>query len=331
MMNTRRFGWPVVLALAGVALVLCPACAQLTAASGGGEGSTPELRPRALEQIRASATSRDPNMRANAMEAIEPVPEEARPLAERALGDVNQAVRFAALMLVGDLGIEELGPAALERLEDESYHVRAAAIYAASATGQEVDVSPLARLLAAPDPGLRSNVAMVVGRMGDASAIGMLREMAQMPMPRVEEVQHALVRIQVAEALVELGDERARSAIRAAAYSHLPEIRVVALSMMGRLGDRRMKPAMEYMLHDEQPLEIRLAAAEGLARLGAPVGLEAMLEGTRSREAPVRAQAAFGLGLISDPRATRALERLLEDDSEQVRLSAAAAIVAAGR
>ena len=334
MMNKLRMGRPATLALVCVVLVLGPGCAQRTTASAEGSasgsvaGSVAELREPALEQIRASAKSEDPILRANALEAIEAVPGEAAALAEAAVEDVNQVVRFAALMLIGDLKIEELGEAALARREDESYHVRAAAIHAAKATGQDVDASPLSRLVMAPDPGLRSNVAIVLGRMGDASAVPMLREAAAAPLPRAAEVQHALLRIQVAEALVQLGDERARSAIRAAAYSHHDEVRVLALSMMGRLEDRRMMPAMEYMVHD-QPMEIRLAAAEGLARLGSGLGLEAMLEGARSRSAPVRAQAAFGLGLIPDAQAARALKRLLEDDSEQVRLSAAAAIVKA--
>jgi HEAT repeat protein len=42
---------------------------------------------------------------------------------------------------------------------------------------------------------------------------------------------------------------------------------------------------------------------------------------------PVRAQAAKTLGSFHDPRAATALVKLLDDPSEQVRLSAAAAVL----
>ncbi|MEX0885459.1 MAG: HEAT repeat domain-containing protein [Phycisphaeraceae bacterium] len=322
-----RRGIPCLVALLGISALVTMACTSPSPAADG-PATLGEAREAALAQVRSSADSRDPILRANALEAIAPLPDEARALAERGVEDSNHVVRFAALMLVGDLALEPLGEAALERLDDDSYHVRAAAIYAARAAGQEVDATPLARMLAAPDPGLRSNVAIVLGRMGDRSASPMMHELASAPMPRVDELHASLVRIQIAEALVKLGEAEALSAIRAAAYSHFDEIRVLALSMMGQLNDRRMAPAMEYMLED-QPIEIRLAAAEALARMGSGVGLEAMLDGADDDVTAVRAQAAFGLGMVDDTEATEALLKLLEDDEEQVRLSAAASIIRA--
>jgi len=82
---------------------------------------------------------------------------------------------------------------------------------------------------------------------------------------------------------------------------------------------------------DTPPIELQLAAAEALARMGRPMGIEKVLEATNSETHTVRSQAAMALGYFREPRAVAALVRLLDDTSSQVRVAAAAGIMAQTR
>lgn len=286
----------------------------------------------ALDEIERAAHGDDAALRANAIEAMQPVPSAAAELAERGLDDPNPAVRFSALVTVGELELVELSEAALMLRDDPQPSVRAAALYAGRACGRDVDLTPLANMLAARDPSVRSNAAMLLGLLGDGSAAPMLKELAHAPMPRVSAVRQALVRIQIAEALVELGEDGALDALRAGAYSHHDEVRVLAVQALGRTGDRQMEAALAQLVTSDEPIELRLAAAEALARMGGvgEAGLTVMREGAGWDDPPVRAQAAFCLGHVVHPAALGPLLTLLaEDDSAQVRLSAAAAVLRA--
>lgn len=314
-----------------VTLYASAASAQSTATNGVVQPKSAaqilsQAKDQAVEQVLLSGRSDNPFLRANAIEAMQPLPQRALPLAQLGLKDDHPAVRFAALVTVGQLETPGLGKAVQERLDDESPSVRAAAMFAARKLGLNVRIDAMARMLASQDPGLRGNVAMLLGMLGDRSAIPMMQEMAQVPMPRASAARQALARIQVSEAVLKLGDNTALDAVRAGAYSSHDEVRVLAVMIMGRTGDQRMQPAIRQML-ENAPIELRLAAAEALARMGDDRGLSVALEGAKSQLEAVRSQTAFTLALFRDPAAARALVTLLEDPVEQVRLSAAAAIL----
>lgn len=284
------------------------------------------VRDRAIEQVLLSARSGDPFLRANAIEAMQPLPDRALPLAQLGLDDEHPVVRFAALVTIGKLNPPGMGDLVRGMLDDPSASVRGAAMFAGRKLGLDVPIDGLAPMLTSRDPGVRANAALLLGMMGDPSAIPMMQELAQVPMPRAGAAAQAVARIQMSEAVLKLGDNRALDAIRAGAYSSHDVVRVLSVTVMGKTGDRRMAPAIRQMLEDP-PIELQLAAAEALARMGWDDGLPQMLEGARSEITAVRAQAAFGLGLVHDPRAATALVAMLDDPAEQVRLSAAAAIL----
>lgn len=313
-------------------LLMAQAVTQAVAdapAASGTESILAAVKERAIEQVLNSSRSPDPFLRANAVEAMQPLPDRALPLAQLGLDDEHEAVRFASLVTIGRLKLTPLGTAAAQRINDPSPSVRAAAMFAAHLCGSQVDISQMAMLLQSPNPSVRGNVAMLLGLMGEPSAAPMLQELAAVPMPKASAVRQSLVRLQIAEAMAWLGDASALNAVRAGAYSPFDEVRVLAVQAMGKLGDRWMTTAIVQML-DEPPIELQLAAAETLARLGRDQGLPVMLQGAQSDLPPVRAQAAFALGqLHHKPEAAQALVRLLDDPQEQVRLSAAAAILQA--
>lgn len=304
----------------------------LTVQVAKGQASTSAIlfdaRDAAMEEVLKAARSDEAVLRANALEAAQAAPDRVLPLAQLALDDPNPGVRFAALATIGRLKLESLGDAAVRYRNDPNPSVRAAALFAAHRTGREVDISEMAQMLTSSDPTLRGNVAMLLGEIGEPSAATMLQETARVPMRRASAIRQAIVRVQVAEAMVSLGEESALDALRSAAYSQFGEVRVLAVSALGKLDDRRMQRGLEHLLQD-QPIELRLAAAEALGRMGSNRGLQTMLEGAAFEIAPVRAQSAFALGTVDNPMAAQALVDLLRDPHPQVRLAAAASILKA--
>ena len=121
---------------------------------------------------------------------------------------------------------------------------------------------------------------------------------------------------------------------------------MLAVLTLGRLGDGGMQGNLVTMLARPE-VELRLAAAEALARLGSTEGLPVMLEAVRRADdgsVAVRAQAAVALGqaLRAGPsgdapealqglllEARQKLVALLDDPDPTVRVAAAAAVLEA--
>lgn len=305
-----------------------------------------QLRQRALETIIEAAAGADPAMRSNAIEAMHADPDRALPLTHKGLGDQNPGVRFAAAVTTGVLKFRDLSPALRPLLEDANPSVQAAALFALHTLGEEVDITPLADMLASPHPSLRGNVALLLGLMGDRSAVPMLKHAARQPLPsRASVAQAAVVRVQIAEAVARLGDDTSLDALRAAMYSQYHEVRVLAITALGAVGDRSMEAALVNLMNDpgvpapkraDEALaaaiertrsELQLAAAGALARLGNPRGAELAAQKAASGEPMTRAHAAWTMGWMRDDTTLSRLGEMLSDPIPQVRLAAAAAIL----
>ncbi len=299
-----------------------------------------ELRDKAIAILVEASRSDNAALRSNAIEAMQMQPERARPLIQRGLDDPNPAVRFAAVVAAGRLGFDAMRPALRPLVHDTHPSVRAAAMYALRKLGERIDVTPLADMLASQDPGLRANVALILGLMGDDSAIPMLRQAGGWPMPKVSEQRVAVVRIQIAEAMARLGDEGALTSLRAGIHSSIGEVRVVAINAIGELGDEK-GAAMLQVLLDRQPVEVRLAAAGALARVARKQQFEhrqvgqwlgelvdrarpIVLEAGRSQTMPHRAQAAWVLGWFDDAATMQRVRELIAAEQGPVRVAAAA-------
>jgi len=286
-------------------------------------------REKAIGEIIACSQAEDPFLRANTIEAAQWLPDRALQLVQLGLQDENPVVRFTAIAMVGKLKLTTLVKSVIALRDDPSPSVQAATLYALVQCDQPVDITPLASKLIQPNVTLRGNVAMLLGRLGDASAIPMLKSLANAPSPRDFSLQQdAIVEVQVAEAMVALGYEPGLEVLRAKAYSPHDEVRITAVRALGFYNDRKFQPALVEML-GQDPIELRLAAAESLARMGTSQGLQAVLGGCQFDLPPVRAQAALALSLFTDRLAMQWRNALLTDPSQQVRLAAAAAILAA--
>lgn len=288
--------------------------------------TAPELEQFVLHLLVQASMSEYPQHRSNAVEALQGRPERALPVTHRLLEDPNPAVRFAAVVTAGMLEFEDLVPAIRPLLEDDHPAVRGAALSTLHVLGERVNLTPLADMLESRDPALRGNVAMLLGLLGNRSAVPMLKRAAVAPMPRASAAETAVARVQIAEAIARLDDDAGLNSLRGSAYSQFDEVRVVAVIAMGAVQDRRMEVAIESML-ESPPMELQLAAAGTLARLGNYQGAEITAELAGYEHPVIRAQAAWVLGWFEGGESLEILKRLLADDAEPVRVAAAASLL----
>lgn len=290
------------------------------------------IRQRAVDLLRKEAIGPDSLLRANAIEGLQPRPELAEPLVRAGLHDENLAVRFVAAMTVGKLKLKDSVVFAESLLHDESRIIQAAAMYAIRQNGGSADPTLLARMLESSNTTERAQAAYILGELDDPSAIALLRSAARRSFPLSSPIEDRLVRLQIAEALVKLGDLDAIETIRASLYPSRPEdleATALAVQIIGNVNDRRSIDQLIFMTarpgQDRMPAEIRLAAALSLARLGNRNGAFIADDYWQELNPAIRSQAAFVYGATDDPGNLAKLDQLMDDPSGIVRVAAAAA------
>lgn len=295
------------------------------------------FREETIDELLTLSKSAYPQVRANAIEALAESPARVSDVVGDRLLDSNEGVRAVAAMVAGRLRLSEH----VDRLEtltsDSSPHVRASAIYALRACGLDADPSPLADLLLGHDnPRVRAHVAFVLGEMGDRSALGPLRQASAAPMRRADRGSVRLMRLQMAEAMVKLGDDAQLSVIRAALYPARPEeleAAALAVQILGEVEDRAVIDQLIELAKgaDEteraMPAEVRLASAAALAQMGLAQGTY-VADAYRDHDMDVlRAQAASVYGDARRVSDVPKLNHLRRDGSEMVRVAACGAIL----
>ncbi len=299
-----------------------------------------DLKERATNLILKLTTDPNPLIRANAIEALAEFPAKLEPEAAKALIDPNSGVRSTAAMMIGRVQRASKVAAVTPLLKDPSPFVRASAVYALARCGQNVDQSPLAELLLGdPSPRLRSHAAFLIGELGEPSAAPMLREAAKARMNKASPSEVRLMQLQIAEALVKLGDDTQYESIRAALYPSRPEDLEAAALAVQIIGQVRDRGAIDHLIYltayrdnqgGQMPAEVRLGAASSLARMGLDQGTFIADEYAGSPNPVLRAQAAFVYGQVGRSENLPKLERMMGDAEGQARVSAAAGVLKAG-
>ncbi len=294
------------------------------------------LREQALVVLTTAGTNEDPLLRANAIEALHAAPGRVTDLVAAGLVDPNPGVRSVAAMTVGELRLTEKVPQVRPLLYDASPMVRASAIYALMRTATGVDPTPLAQMLMSEDVRVRAQAAFVLGELGDPSAVPMLKESDKDTPKKAPLAQVRILRLQIAEALIKLGETEAVEAVRAALYPSRPEdleATALAAQIIGQVGDKRAGDQLmlltAYKDEFRMPAEVRLACAGSLAQLGFPQGAFIADEFWTSEIPALRAQSAYVYGETAQPENLTKLEALMKDDAGIVRVSAAAAVLKA--
>lgn len=294
-----------------------------------------QLRERAIAVLTAAAVGPGAEERANAIEALIPMPVRLKSYAGAGLVDSNPGVRAIAAMAVGKTKLAELAPLVRPLLSDPLPQVRANAIYALVRCDIPVDPSPLAEMLTDSSPQVRAQAAFVMGELGEKSAVGPLREAQRRGMPKAAPGAVRSMELQMAEARVKLGDDEALVDIRTALFparSEDLEATALAAQIVGQIGDRGSTDRLMFLTaewdqnRNPMPAEIRLAAASSLAKLGHRQGSFIANIYKDNPNDVLRAQAALVLGDTGWTDNLPTLTPMLEDPSGRVRVAAAAAI-----
>jgi len=269
-------------------------------------------------------------LRAHALEASIGHPSLLSEMAPKALVDDNRGVRFVACMSIAEMRDARFNPLVAPLLSDPSASVRAAAMLALARGGQRVNFTPLADMLADNDPEIRANAYLVLGELGNESAIPLIRESLGRGMKLVNPLRVRLVDLAAAEALVKLGDQKEVEPIRAALFAppEQGELTIVACDSVRRLKDEVARPMLERIVSArgsaERSPEIRLAACRALHALGSPAApLAVAKEYAKHPDARIRAQSTVLLGEIGSPEARALLSGLLHDTDPTVQVAAA--------
>ncbi len=296
------------------------------------------LRERALDLLVNTATSGSDEERANAVEALVATPGRLSGVAETALQDRNVAVRTVAAMTIGKAQVRPLAGKVRPLLTDNSPFVQAAAIYALRRCGIGADPTPLAGMLLDPSTRVRSHAAYILGELGDTSALGPLRDAHKHGggAGRMNGSELRVSDLQIAEARIKLGDSSALADIRSALFPARAEdleATILAIQIIGQVKDAASVNRLIDLTQprdpsgQEQPGEVRMAAAMALARMGQPHGSSIAREFFAGASEPLRAQSAHLFGETKRPENLSVLSRMLEDPDGRVRVAAASAIV----
>ena len=295
-----------------------------------------ELKAVAVEMLLQLSTDPRAEIRANALEALQGHTQSLESVAALGLSDPNEGVRSVAAMVVGKQKLKTLAPMLDGLLEERSAYVRASALFARSMVGEgSVDLTPLSvMLLDGDDIRASSHAAYVLGELGNQSALPLLEQAASRDWNYATPIRRRLFRLQVAEAMIKLGDRASMDAVRSALYPSRPEeleATALAVQIIGEVGDRGAIDQLIYLV-DEQtdrpmPAEVRLAVAGALGKLGLREGGFIADEYAENENPVIRSQAAAVYGRTGRSEHLPKLEVMLEDESAHVRAGSAGAIL----
>jgi HEAT repeat protein len=286
---------------------------------------------RARTQLIQSVGSSSPLLRSHAIEALS----EARQTSAMAyiregLNDSYWGVRFTACLSVMKMKDVSAKPQ-LERLvkSDPNKSVRAAAAGTLNVLGNPRYTSLLGQTLFDKDVIVRRNTATVLGLMGKTDAIRLLKSAAI----RDEDVS---VKLQAVEAMTLLGSTWAQRLMINNTRSVFDDECILAMLSLARANVESAGDMIAYVYERSgapDRLGMKLVAARALAMLqdyrGKSMALNALTyrTGDAANAATIRNLAAMALGEMRDASTLTALERAMNDPSEDVRIAASLAVL----
>lgn len=298
--------------------------------------ATASPRERAVTILMDSSQSEWAQLRANAFEALISDPVLLRREVLSGIADENRGVRFVATMAIARASLCDLISFVEPLLFDPSDSVRAAAMYALHTCGEDIDPTPLAAMVDSEDPEVRGNAYVVLGLLGNPTATRLIRSSLGTPLGLADPVRMKLVELQGAAALVRLGEVQEIEPIRAALFAPVEqaEITALAIQIISELADKGARQMLARLVEapseQARPAEIRLAAAEAIAKLGfrEPEPLLRLASEYRHDPRPAtRAQTASLLSEVDDATSDAFLAELMVDEDALVRLAAAGSLL----
>lgn len=278
------------------------------------------LHAAALRSLSFAADSNDPDLRANAIEALQKTsPNAAYDVALTGLSDSDENVRFAACMAVGSLHITEAHNRLLAmRQNDPSQVVQVGVRFALHSLGDKRFSHDLEGYSRSPFPQIRGKTALVLGLLHEPSAVVVLR-------PMRHDTQDT-VRLQASASLWLLGDSEGLDDLLSGALSGYPDDLILATLSLAEPRDQRVAQHVRANLTTDYP-EVNLAAARAMGMLGSDEGYVIAMDGTKSSDPRQRFLAALALGAIGRSDAQQVLATLLTDPNRRVQVGAATALL----
>lgn len=279
----------------------------------------PALREEAKKVLMESMESSRSSIRTNALEAMEKVlGADARPFVVKGLSDTSEGVRFVACIVAGNLKFSDLRPMLYRLAYDTSPNVRLAARYGLHKLG---DTTLSQELI---NPGLlderkevRANAIMLLGMLGEPSAIKPLKQMRE---------RNGVVQVQIVDALWRLGDRSVLDDLVAGTISGDPGEAILAILALGSQNTPEVADHIRGVMISEYA-EVALAAARALGMLGFDDGYGVAMKYAKSADVRQRHMAALAFGDIGRSDAQARLKPLLEDKEPEVQIAAATAVM----
>jgi HEAT repeat protein len=274
----------------------------------------------------------DPRIRVMAIEAVSTTRQMSlMPQVQSLLADRAMSVRFYAAVAIGDVQYTQAANAVSALLNDPDMNVKMAAGYAMMKLGRPEYFRLFRDAITSEDQTVRANAALLLGKSGNQES----RKLLYWALQRTDSDEKVIS--QAVESIAMLGDERIYPKLWTRLISAYADDRVAGVRAMGLLSTAKAKNAIVTML-DDPVVEVRLAAAEQLGRLGDSVGeteVQQVFDKNLLTGANVQSQerikllTASAIGEIGTPSLVSQLPKLLGDSSQPVRLAAAKAVLRA--
>ncbi len=288
-----------------------------------------KMELKALEIIKEDLKSEYPIMRMHAIEVVADSKQMAlMPEVVKMLNDKSNPVRFAAVLAIGDTNYTAASYKLKKHKHDHDKSVRVAIAYVLTKFNIEDCHSDIINATLSNDQTLKANAALVVGKLGDKTLAEFLHRILRDPSAQDK------AKIQAIESLAMLNDDSSIQKGWALLISKRADDRIMGIRVMEHLHTRESINAIRTMYHDDL-IEIQMAAAASLCRLGDPDGpiriyqyfrdeIGKLDDDTKSR---TNIQAIIGLGYCKDKIFDKYLKKMLKDKTPSTRLYAAQAVL----
>lgn len=302
--------------------------------------------------LRLAAEDANISTRAFGMEAIGQVlGDDAGANLVQGLEDASPLVRFAAAMAIGDANYQPALAALVAKAQDKTgeqdKRVFCGILYALFRLGDTSHLQSLALLLQDPEASVRANAALVMGKIGNRSAIGPLKSML------ADEINEG-AKYNITEALALLGDGGKQQLLEAYVRGYFMDLRLSAMPALARCN----APGAWQILKEQEawgnPARVRIIAAGAVGLLDGehpggndgsgydlcveacrnpaplakePEDQEQAFANASARGVSLQRLAALSLGWMRNIEAVPVLARLLTHADGGVRVAAAESII----
>ena len=284
---------------------------------------------KAIEIMRAGLKSSDAMVRANTTEAVSR--SEYAPLMDDVAELINDdiiPVRFAAMMTIGDLRYSPAEYVITPHLKEPDENMRMVTAYALTRLGSDNHAVIVADGLNSSNQTIKANSALLLGKMDNPEIKKILSWVLR------DDAAEDKVKIQAIESLARMGDQDMYHKGWALLISKRSDDRIIGVRVMVLLGTSDATNAIKTMLRDDL-VEIQVAAAAALARLGEPAGGAVLKEyfekisGGVDKETRQRCniQAAMGLMYLDQKKFGKYTRILVNDKSEMIRIYGAMVVL----